>query len=53
MYSVRDIWSHMCQVGNWKEKRVCPMYTVGDTCPKWATGEEKRISGMYSVEDAQ
>ena len=26
---VGDAWSHMCQVGN-REKRICPMFAVGD-----------------------
>ena len=27
--------------------------TVSDTCPQWAMGEERSISAMYAVGDAQ
>ena len=27
--------------------------TLSDTCPQWGMGEERRISAMYAVGDAQ
>ena len=27
--------------------------TLSDTCPQWGIGEERRISAMYAVGDAQ
>ena len=41
MYIVGDAWSHMCQVGNREEKRICPMFAVGDAQSHISLGRNK------------
>ena len=56
MYAVGDTHSHMSPVGDWGgEEELCHVRSGGfsDTCPQWGMGEERRISPMYAVGDAQ
>ena len=43
--------------GGWERKggsQPCTQWgTLSDTCPQWGMGEERRISAMYAVGDAQ
>ena len=43
--------------GGWGRRRGSVSCTqwgmLSDTCPQWGMGEERRISGMYAVGDAQ
>ena len=43
--------------GGWRRRGgalACTLWgMLSDTCPQWGMGEERRISAMYAVGDAQ
>ena len=57
MYAVGDTHSHMSPVGDGGGRGgalPCTQWgMLSDTCPQWGMGEERRISAMYPVGDAQ
>ena len=56
MYTVWDAQGHMSPVGvGAGEENLChvPGEMLSYTCLQWGMGEERRISAMFTVGDAQ
>ena len=56
IHSGRHSVTHVPSGGWWKRggSQPCTQWgTLSDTCPQWGMVEERRISAMYAVGDAQ